>query len=84
MFRNDKGDNDKRPDYRGDLNVNGVTYEIAGWIKSGQKGKFMSLSVKPKDEQQAQAPAKQQQRGGNDFDDVPFRQMAAGRAFLAM
>lgn len=51
LFRNDKGGNDKRPDYRGDLNIGGVLYEIAGWIKEGINGKpkFMSLSVKPKE-----------------------------------
>jgi len=71
LFKNDKGDNAKRPDYRGDLSIGGVTYEIAGWIKGGAKGKFMSLSVKPKEAPQEQRQAPQQQRS-NDFDDPPF------------
>ena len=49
LFRNDKKGNDRAPDYRGDANVNGELVEIAAWIKEGQKGKFMSLSFKPKE-----------------------------------
>ena len=49
LFRNDKGDNPARPDYRGDLMIDGTVYEIAGWLKEGAKGKFLSLSVKPKE-----------------------------------
>jgi hypothetical protein len=49
LFKNDKGDNPKRPDYRGDLLVEGVLYELSAWIKEGNKGKFMSLSCKPKE-----------------------------------
>lgn len=49
LFKNDKGDNDKRPDYRGtgkDLDGNAI--EIAGWIKQGEKGKFMACLFKRK------------------------------------
>lgn len=57
LFKNDKGENPSRPDYRGSVVINGDHYELAAWIKDGQKGKFMSLSVKPKD-MNASAPAK--------------------------
>ena len=50
LFRNDRKDNDKHPDYRGSINVGGVEYWLSAWIREGQKGKFMSLSVQPKDE----------------------------------
>jgi hypothetical protein len=46
LFRNDRKENDKHPDYRGTINVEGHEYEISAWIKEGKKGKFMSLSVK--------------------------------------
>jgi hypothetical protein len=47
LFRNaHKGDNDKRPDYTGDVKIGGVVYKLAGWVKERQKGKFLSLSVK--------------------------------------
>jgi hypothetical protein len=51
LFKNDKGDNPARPDYRGDITINGKTYEISAWIKplrSDETKRFMSLSAKPK------------------------------------
>jgi len=43
----DKQGNDKRPDYSGNLNVNGVDYELSGWMKVSKKGnKFMSLTIR--------------------------------------
>lgn len=48
LFKNDKGDNEKRPDYRGEgLDPNGKPVEIACWIKQGKKGKFMSCKMTP-------------------------------------
>lgn len=61
LFKNDKGDNPNRPDYRGDAMVNGEMVQISAWIKEGAKGKFMSLSFSPKEERQAPAPARVQQ-----------------------
>ena len=70
LFKNDKGDNPKRPDYRGDMLVEGTLYELSAWIKEGNKGKFMSLSCKPKEA----APAKQQGKRPppDDDDSAPF------------
>jgi uncharacterized protein (DUF736 family) len=52
LFKNDKGDNPKRPDYTGSINVEGKDFWISSWIKTSQKGtKFMSLSVQAKEEQ---------------------------------
>lgn len=68
LFKNDKGDNPARPDYRGDLMVGGVVYEVSGWIKplpSNAEQKFMSLSAKPKQERnsgQRPAPPQRPQR----------------------
>jgi hypothetical protein len=63
LFKNDKGDNPARPDYRGDVMVGGVLYELSAWIKplpSDASKKFMSLSAKPKDQRgQPQAPQRQ-------------------------
>lgn len=70
LFRNDKKGNDRAPDYRGDCNVGGQIMEIAAWIKEGQKGKFMSLSFKPKGEKQFTGGAASKQ---DEFDDdCPF------------
>ena len=63
LAKNDKQGNESRPDYRGSINVDGREYWLSAWIKQGRDGtklagqKYMSLSVKPKDEQVAYAPA---------------------------
>lgn len=87
LFKNDKGDNPARPDYRGDLMVGGVLYEVSGWIKpvaSNPEKRFMSLSAKPKQAKQeykrpSQDAAKARDTGraspsGFDDmeDDIPF------------
>lgn len=47
---NDKGDNPKRPDYRGEVVIGAVTYELAAWkrVKQGTDRKFVSgkLTIK--------------------------------------
>jgi len=49
LFRADKTkDNDR--DYRGTMTVDGVEYWLSAWIKDGKKGKFLSLALKPKDQ----------------------------------
>ena len=50
LFKNDRKETDKHPDYTGNIDVGGVEYWLSAWIKSGQKGKFMSLSIKIKDD----------------------------------
>jgi hypothetical protein len=57
LAKNDKQGNESRPDYRGSINVDGREYWLSAWIKTGRDGtklagqKYMSLSVKPKDDQ---------------------------------
>jgi hypothetical protein len=72
LFKNDKGDNPSRPDYRGDIMLGGVLYEVSGWIKpkpSNPQEKFMSLSGKPKQAAPAPAP-KPQPKASAGFDDM--------------
>jgi hypothetical protein len=57
-------------DYSGSINVEGVEYWLNAWIRTSKKGgKFMSLSLKKKDEQATSS-------GGSvkrDMDDaIPF------------
>ena len=81
LFRNDKGDNEKRPDYKGSCEVNGVQYWISGWVReagpnSKRAGeKFISMKLEPKEQQaQPQRAAVQQQPAtvANMDDDIPF------------
>lgn len=49
LFRNDRREEGSRqPEYSGNITVDGVEYWLSAWIKEGQKGKFFSLAVKPK------------------------------------
>ena len=48
LFKNDKKEDAKHPDYKGDAMINGESMWLSAWIKEGKNGKFMSLSFKPK------------------------------------
>jgi hypothetical protein len=49
LFKNEQGDNPKKPNYTGLANVDGIEFRIAGWIREGQKGKFISGTIQLKD-----------------------------------
>lgn len=72
LFKNDKQGNEKRPDYRGPLNVDGKELEMAAWIRKSEKGvTYMSVTVQPKKEQGGGDPKGSSQ--ADDFDDpIPF------------
>jgi hypothetical protein len=76
LFKNDmEGKSDKFPAYGGTINVEGVEYWISAWVKEGQKGKFFSLAIKPKEARQESAPQRQAPAPAAAFDDdssIPF------------
>jgi len=51
LFKNGRKAQPNHADYKGEINVDGQEYWLSAWIKDGKKGKFMSLSVKPKEQQ---------------------------------
>lgn len=79
LFTNDRKATDSHPDYTGTLDVAGMEFWISGWKKQGQKGEFISISVKPKE---AKAPDSYDSRKSkpvrvapqnNDLEDsIPF------------
>ncbi len=73
LFKNSDKDSDSHPDYRGNINVGGREFWLSAWIKTSKKGdKYMSLSVKPKEDR---APQQQGRGRGQDpgfADDQPF------------
>ena len=71
LFRNERKETDKHPDYRGEINVDGTDYWISAWLKTSGKGtKFMSLAVTPKEDKPSK-PAKPQKQMDDD-QDIPF------------
>jgi hypothetical protein len=76
LFKNDRKETENHPDYTGQINVGGVDYWLSAWIKEGRSGKFMSLSIKPKDErkpaQSRQAPPPRRRGDDDDDGDIPF------------
>lgn len=86
LFKNDRKEKDSHPDYKGSCEIDGQEMWISAWIKEGQKGKFMSLSFQPKEQQapaprQAQKPApKAKGVSMDEFEDsdVPFISCAFG------
>jgi hypothetical protein len=55
LFRNNKKNSEQSPDYTGSATVSGVEYRLSAWIKEGNAGKFMSLSLTPKNADTAAA-----------------------------
>jgi hypothetical protein len=50
IFKADKGDNPKRPDYTGSLNCNGTDFRVSLWMKESKTGtKFLSGQIQPKE-----------------------------------
>jgi uncharacterized protein (DUF736 family) len=72
LFKNDRKDDAKFPDYKGSINVDGIDYWLSAWIKVSKDGnKFMSLSVKNKNADASLQPKKKVKQ--EEFDDsMPF------------
>lgn len=78
LFRETNKKSENGPDYRGTFaDPNGVEYEIAGWLKDGKKGKYLSLKIQPPREQR-ETVSRPDPRDGDGFvtepleDDIPF------------
>jgi len=56
LGKNNKGDNPRRPDYRGELiDENGVVWELSGWIREQRNDKtkkFISGKLRKKETRQ--------------------------------
>jgi uncharacterized protein (DUF736 family) len=72
LFKNDRKETDQHPDYNGSINVNGVEMWLNAWLRTSANGrKYMSLSVRPKQQAAATTTGKtrSEDMGG---DAVPF------------
>lgn len=68
LFKADKK-TDKHPDLTGTIKLNDGDYFISAWKKTGQKGEFLSISVKKKEAQGSQGTQNMQ---GMQSNDLPF------------
>lgn len=59
LFKNDRKERENHPDYTGTIKINGQEFYLSAWLKDGSKGKFFSMSAKPKD-----APRQERSQGG--------------------
>jgi hypothetical protein len=74
LFKNDKKLEEKHPDMNGTINIEGTEYWISGWKKVSKAGSgFLSLSVRPKQEQtrQSSQPTKKAKEP-DGWDDLDF------------
>jgi hypothetical protein len=86
LFENGYKTKDSQPDYKGKIcDPSGKEWDISGWWKEGQNGRFMSIAiqepwVKPEDKRPEPKPIGGKpggkpplQPGPEDFDDdIPF------------
>ena len=72
LNKNDKGDNEKRPDYKGKIDIEGTLYWLSAWIREGNDGKFLSLKAE-KAEKKTDTAKKSQTGGLAEMEsDIPF------------
>lgn len=67
LFSNDKKGNEKAPDWKGDIMINGTIHRISAWNRRSAYGELISLQYNPP-MNQGQYPREDKP---ND-DDVPF------------
>lgn len=69
LFKNQRKETDKHPDYKGNAVINGVDMWVSAWIKTAQStgDKYMSLSFQPKNEEQESGRQASMESG-----DIPF------------
>jgi len=57
LFRNDRRESERHPEYTGSINVEGKEFYLSAWVKESKAGrKYFSLSVQPKQVQESDAP----------------------------
>lgn len=72
LFKNDKKEKPSHPDYRGDITIDGRKFWVSGWIKEGQRGKYLSLALRPAEERQPSAEPTKPVVERPSEDTIPF------------
>lgn len=50
LFKNERKEKDTHPTHKGEIKIDGKVYWLSAWVKEGKKGRFFSLSAKPKED----------------------------------
>ena len=75
LFKNDKGDNPKRPDYRGKLYLGGEEFRLSAWItekKDGSGEKYMRGKIDKAPAQSVPKPPAASFDNPATTEDIPF------------
>ena len=69
LFRNEKKQTEKHPDFTGSINSDGREFFLSAWVNETKDGrKYFKLSLSPKDEK----PSKPAQQQSIPDEDIPF------------
>jgi hypothetical protein len=71
LFKSDKVENERSPQYKGNITVEGKDYWISAWVKEGQSRKCIYLAESPKVEYKAK-PSERSKATNFDDSDLPF------------
>lgn len=74
LFKNNRKESDKHPDYNGSAMIDGVEFWMNAWLKKGNKGTFMTFSFSPKNASGNKKSKTTTSRSSNNDidDDAPF------------
>ena len=72
LFKNDRKESENHPDYKGSCEINGAEFWLSAWIKTGEKGKFMSLSFSAKEVSAPKKQDKPAKAASISDEDLPF------------
>ena len=75
LFRNERKESERHPDYNGSCEVNGVEMWISAWLKTSKTGKkFFSFAFNPKEIKagNSQPVAAAVANDFNEEEDIPF------------
>ena len=70
IWKNDDKQEDKHPDFKGSLNVNGQEFWVSAWKRregANPKSPALSFSIKPKDEKQQSISQRAMPKGPNSY-----------------
>jgi hypothetical protein len=74
LFKNTKKEKPNHPDYKGDVTIYGKKFWLSAWLKDGARGKYMSLALRPADEEGDRKPAAKAAKpaGASPPDEISF------------